>query len=88
LEDSEKPTNCLNCYSERILGPYCNSQTAIQIGWATVLEQDLYVCADCGYSMQFTIKKRKQQLIDKEEKNVEREVIQRTLSSSREFFFL
>jgi len=55
MGETTKPKNCLNCFSEDILGPYRN-KCGIIIGLITSVRQEVYVCAECGHTMQFTIK--------------------------------
>lgn len=56
MVERKKPSNCLNCYSEDILGPYVD-KNGIQIGFITIVRQVFYVCAECGHTMQFTVKR-------------------------------
>ena len=49
-----KPKNCLNCFSEDILGPYVD-RNGFQTGWITFIRQVFYVCAECGHTMHFTV---------------------------------
>jgi hypothetical protein len=62
---TSKPKSCLNCNSESILGPYGGRNTLIEIGVTSFLRQEVYICAVCGFTMQFTFKKQTQQLARK-----------------------
>ncbi|MGY5863463.1 MAG: hypothetical protein RTV41_02605 [Candidatus Thorarchaeota archaeon] len=50
------PTNCHNCNSENMIGPYKFTGPSVQFGIFNLLRTQAFVCVDCGNTMLFVRK--------------------------------